>query len=135
MDAPTLGIAMKHICRYYGKQQPKDETLDEWYRELSNIPSECMPWIEQKIKANEYPNNPPQAIRKLWFQWLNEHPNRKDHKEEGPRHPDPNHWTNWPTEQIKQMPEYKIGKALLSGGGWEALADKFKPEYEDDIPF
>ena len=83
MDQAKLGIAMKNISRYFGKPEPKGDTLTEWMKELHYIPNEPVDWIEQKIKANKYPDNPPQAIRKLWYQWLEEHPDRQKKEEAG----------------------------------------------------
>jgi hypothetical protein len=83
MDQYVLGQMIKNICRYYGKSEPKAETLSEWMKDLSNIPNEPITWIESKIKANRYPDNPPQAIRKLFYQWLEEHPDRIEREQAG----------------------------------------------------
>jgi hypothetical protein len=77
MDAAVLVNMMKNICSYFGKPLPKTETVQEWMKELKNIPNEPAIWIEQKIKSNKYPDNPPQSIRKLWFLWLEDNPEKQ----------------------------------------------------------
>ena len=83
MDGTTLKNLMKNVCLYFGKKEPTLETYGEWMKDLSSIPSEPMDWIESKIKASKYPDNPPQAVRKLWFLWLEENPGRQIKEKSG----------------------------------------------------
>jgi hypothetical protein len=76
MDGTTLKNLMKNISLYFGKKEPSLETYGEWMKDLISIPNEPMPWIESKLKANKYPDNPPKAIRSLWYQWLEENPDK-----------------------------------------------------------
>jgi hypothetical protein len=83
MDEGKLIGTMINVCKYFSKPEVRLDTIREWMKDLSQIPNDPMDWIERKIKANKYPDNPPKSIRSLFYQWLEENPDRIDREQAG----------------------------------------------------
>lgn len=70
-------IFIDDITSYYQKSKPRKETAVLWFSEIMNIPSESLEWIKKKIYATKYPENMPKTLWALYYQWLEENPNKK----------------------------------------------------------
>jgi len=78
MVESTFTDFIKKICLYFERKQPGMEALEQWYRELQNIPEEPLPWIAKRIKGLEsFPRNLPAMIKHLWSEWLDANPNKR----------------------------------------------------------
>lgn len=67
----------KRLCIYFERKPISMETLNEWFDEIQNIPSEPLPWIAKRIKENEsFPRNIPLIVKSHWEQWLTSNPDK-----------------------------------------------------------
>ncbi len=70
------------LCFYYERKEPREQALDLWFTEVKHIPDEPLDWMRTQITNRHefYPKNLPVVMRELWQQWLEDHPNRRMHR-------------------------------------------------------
>ncbi len=81
---------VKGICFYYERRDPREETLDLWFQGVKHIPDEPVDWMSDQIRSRHetFPRNLPLVMRELWQQWLEDHPQRRTHRNTGEPCPD-----------------------------------------------
>ena len=70
---------VKGLCFYYERRDPREETLDLWFKGVKHIPDEPVDWMSEQIRGRHetFPRNLPLVMRELWQQWLEDHPQRR----------------------------------------------------------
>ena len=70
---------VKGLCFYYERRDPREETLDLWFKGVKHIPDEPVDWMSEQIRGRHetFPRNLPLVMRELWQQWLDDHPQRR----------------------------------------------------------
>jgi hypothetical protein len=81
---------VKGLCFYYERRDPREETLDLWFEGVKHIPDEPVDWMSEQIRGRHEmcPKNLPLVMRELWQQWLEDHPQRRMHRNTGEPCPD-----------------------------------------------
>ncbi len=73
---------VKGLCFYYERRDPREETLDLWFRGVKHIPDEPVDWMSEQVRSRHdaFPRNLPLVVRELWQQWLEDHPQRRTNR-------------------------------------------------------
>lgn len=64
---------------YERKLKPLDRAVEQWFERVKYIPGEALDWIEKRIKDDPggWPKNITTAIKDLYLQWLDAHPEKR----------------------------------------------------------
>jgi hypothetical protein len=81
MDKNAFGEFLKSLCHYYERREPREQTLDLWFRDVKYLPDEPLDWMRGHICGQQeiFPRNLPSVMRDLWRQWLENNPRRQAH--------------------------------------------------------
>ena len=81
MVEKTFHDFVKSLCLYYERREPREQTLDLWFREVMQIPDEPLEGIRQQIcrQQEAFPRNLPVLVRELWQKWREDNPRKQAH--------------------------------------------------------
>ena len=82
MDKFQFSSAIKELCDYYERKEPKAGTQELWFDRVKSIPHEAMKWIITKItqENDTFPHNLPGVLAALFFQWRESNPRKLYHE-------------------------------------------------------
>lgn len=87
MTANDLGALVHRLCIYYERKFPTGETISEWSEDLAGIPADrdFVAWATGTIKqrSETFPKGFPALLRRMWHEWLRDHPERTARGSEG----------------------------------------------------
>lgn len=67
------------LSNFYERKEPKQSTIELWYRLVNRIPSEPVKWITKKIETNyeTFPRNLTAALWSTYNEWQQAYPEKK----------------------------------------------------------
>jgi hypothetical protein len=67
------------LSAFYERKEPKQSTIELWYRLVNRIPSEPVKWITKKIETNyeAFPRNLTAALWSTYNEWQQAYPEKK----------------------------------------------------------
>lgn len=100
---------------YERKAKPGDMTFNLWFEKVKNIPSDAIPWIQNRImdECDMWPRNITATVWAMYHAWLRAHPEKRAYRES------------------VDCPDCEGGWLILQ----KVVENKFgKPMYEHGIP-
>jgi hypothetical protein len=75
--------ALTSLCDFYERKEPKQATIELWFRLVQRMPSEPIPWIVKKIQETQesFPRNMTAAFWGSYTEWQQAYPDKKAHKD------------------------------------------------------
>ena len=80
MELFELVNMVSELCAFYERQkEPKQATIELWFKMVKNIPSEPILWITQRIKETHevFPKNIPATLWGSYTEWQRVNPDKK----------------------------------------------------------
>lgn len=67
------------LCDFYERKEPKQATIELWFRLIKDIPSEPIPWILKKIQENHesFPKNMTAVFLSMFREWQQANPDKR----------------------------------------------------------
>lgn len=68
---------------YERKARPSAMTLELWMQKVKNIPTEAVPWIQDRImdESEMWPRNFPQTLWAMYNAWIQANPDKRAYRE------------------------------------------------------
>lgn len=71
--------AVSTLCDFYERKEPKQATIELWFKLVNRMPSEPIPWIIKKIQetSDSFPRNITATFWGAYGEWQNAHPDKR----------------------------------------------------------
>lgn len=79
MQQIELVNLITELCSFYERKEPKQNTIELWFRLVKNIPSEPIKWITQRIFENNesFPRNITATLWATFTEWQSANPDKR----------------------------------------------------------
>lgn len=79
MQQIELAGLITELCNFYERKEPKQNTVELWFKLVKNIPSEPIAWITKKIfeTHESFPRNITAALWSSYTEWQQANPDKR----------------------------------------------------------
>jgi len=74
--------AVSTLCDFYERKEPKQATIELWFKLVNRMPSDPIAWIVQKIQetSDSFPRNITATFWASYGEWQNANPDKRAHR-------------------------------------------------------
>ena len=79
MQQIELATLITELCGFYERKEPKQNTIELWFKLVKNIPSESLNWVTKKIfeTHESFPRNITASLWAAFTEWQQANPDKR----------------------------------------------------------